>query len=79
KTKGRLTDQQRDTIDRLCSQRDQIAASLDIESSLIGSRSTLEQVVAEPTGDGLLMDWQKELLKNSLAELKAAEIAAAAE
>jgi ribonuclease D len=79
KIKGRLTDQQRDTIDRLCAQRDQIAAGLDIESSLIGSRSTLEQVVAEPAADGLLMDWQKDLLKASLDELKATEVAAAAE
>lgn len=74
KVKGRLTDQQREIIDRLCGQRDQIAAGLDIESSLIGSRSTLEQVIAEPEGREALMDWQKELLKECLNGVKAAEI-----
>jgi ribonuclease D len=74
KAKGRLTDQQRDTIDRLCAQRDQIAAGLDIESSLLGSRSTLEQVIAEPAGANLLMDWQKDLLSPTLEAMAQAEL-----
>lgn len=74
KTKGRLTDQQRDTIDRLCAHRDQIALGLDIESSLIGSRSTLEQVIGEPAGEDALMPWQRQLLAESLQSLKSPEI-----
>jgi ribonuclease D len=74
KAKGRLSDQQRDTIDRLCAQRDEIAAGLDIESSLLGSRSTLEQVIAEPTGVNLLMDWQKQLLTPALADMVQTEL-----
>jgi ribonuclease D len=74
KAKGRLTDHQRDAIDRLCAQRDQIALVLDIESSLMGSRSTLEQVVADPNGESPLMTWQRELLKESLAELRASAV-----
>ena len=72
KAKGRLTDQQRDSIDRLCVLRDQIAVGLDIESSLIGSRSTLEQVIGEPAGDEALMPWQRELLGESIKGFQAA-------
>ncbi|MEQ1748134.1 MAG: HRDC domain-containing protein [Prosthecobacter sp.] len=62
KIKGRMTDAQRDAVDRLCTQRDQIALGLEIEGSLLGSRSTLEQVVSEPTAVSPLMEWQKQLL-----------------
>ncbi len=62
KIKGRMTDTQRDAVDRLCAQRDQIALGLEIEGSLLGSRSTLEQVVSEPTAQSPLMEWQKQLL-----------------
>jgi ribonuclease D len=60
----RATDEQRAAIDRLCKKRDKIAATLDIESSLVGSRADLEAVVLRP-GDAdapRLMTWQRELL-----------------
>lgn len=66
KPKARLNDGQRDQIDRLCGLRDEVALQLDIESSLLGSRSTLEELVANAGGDGILMDWQRELLAPSL-------------
>lgn len=66
KAKARLTEQQRDAIDSLCLRRDKIAEGLDIESSLLGSRSTLEQVIAEADGANGLMEWQKELLHQAL-------------
>lgn len=55
-----MTDAQRDAVDRLCAQRDQIALSLEIEGSLLGSRSTLEQVVSEPVSESPLMEWQQD-------------------
>lgn len=67
KDKARLSEQQREAIDSLCLRRDKIAESLDIESSLLGSRSTLEQVIARPDSDNGLMEWQKELLHAVLA------------
>lgn len=69
KAKARLSDTQRDQIDKLCGLRDQIAAGLDIDSSLLGSRSTLEEVVAEEAGTASLMDWQREILKQPLTDV----------
>jgi ribonuclease D len=66
KAKARLSDTQREQIDRLCVLRDKVAESLDIESSLLGSRSTLEEVVADEQGLNALMEWQRELLKEPL-------------
>lgn len=74
KAKGRMTDAQRDAVDRLCAQRDQIALSLEIEGSLLGSRSTLEQVVSEPVSESPLMEWQQQLLA-PIIEPVCAEIA----
>jgi ribonuclease D len=66
KPKARLSEAQRDRIDQLCAERDRVAAALDIESSLLGSRGTLESLVI--TGeDGLLMDWQKQQFGAALA------------
>jgi ribonuclease D len=62
KTKGRLSDAQRDAIDRLCGQRDSIANGLDIEPSLLGSRSTVEDLVVQGDPVTHLMPWQHELL-----------------
>lgn len=62
KTKSRLSDAQRDAIDRLCGQRDTIANGLDIEPSLLGSRSTVEDLVVEGDPMTHLMPWQHELL-----------------
>jgi ribonuclease D len=54
-------------VDRLCGARDQVANGLEIESSLLGSRGTLEQVVAAKSAEGLMMGWQKELMKEPLS------------
>jgi len=71
KAKARLSDTQRDQIDRLCAFRDKIAVDIDIESSLLGSRSTLEQVIAEPEGATALMEWQRALLQDGLEQQQA--------
>ncbi len=66
----RATDEQRAAIENLCKKRDAIAASMDIESSLVGSRADLEAVVLR-SGDDLvphLMAWQRELLEADVAE-----------
>ncbi|SKB01550.1 ribonuclease D [Prosthecobacter debontii] len=73
KAKARLTDAQRDQIDQLCGMRDKIAEALDIESSLLGSRSTLEEVVAVQAGVGALMEWQREILKAPLESVLSAQ------
>lgn len=69
KVKSRMTDAQRDAVDRLCGHRDRIAVALEIEGSLLGSRSTLEQVIAEPEGLAHLMAWQAEILAPAMVEL----------
>jgi ribonuclease D len=65
--KSRFSEEERALVDRLCAARDQVAAGLEIESSLLGSRGTLEQVVAAKSAEGLLMAWQMELMKEPLA------------
>lgn len=75
KTKGRMTDGQRDAVDRLCAQRDQIALGLEIEGSLLGSRSTLEQVVSEPVHENPLMAWQQQLLASAIEQVRVNEAA----
>jgi ribonuclease D len=71
KVKGRMTDSQRDIVDRLCAQRDEIAQQLDIEGSLLGSRSTLEQVVSDLGAEGAaLMDWQLQLLQPAIQSIE---------
>ncbi len=70
KARGRLSDRERQLIDQLCAHRDSVAVGLDIESSLLGSRSTLEQVVAEAAGETRLMQWQRELLVRGLEAVK---------
>jgi ribonuclease D len=62
KVKGRLSDAQRDQIDRLCQQRDRIAEGLGIESSLLGSRATMEDLVIQGRPEVHLIDWQRDLL-----------------
>lgn len=71
KAKGRMSDSQREIVDRLCAQRDQIALNLEIEGSLLGSRSTLEQVVSEPAADCPLMNWQRQLLAPVIEQIHA--------
>jgi ribonuclease D len=76
--KSRFSDEQRALVDSLCQQRDRIAEGLEIESSLLGSRSTLEQVVAEGGAEGQLMDWQRSLLAGPLAAVPASDSQASA-
>lgn len=64
--KSRFGEDERALVDRLCAARDEVAAGLEIESSLLGSRGTLEQVVAARSAEGLMMGWQSELLKEPL-------------
>jgi hypothetical protein len=66
-----MSDSQREIVDRLCAQRDQIALNLEIEGSLLGSRSTLEQVVSEPAADCPLMNWQRQLLAPVIEQIHA--------
>ena len=59
-----ITEAQKDRIESLCVARDKKAETLGIESSLLGSRATIEAVVLQPVSeiDSILMPWQKELL-----------------
>ncbi len=65
--KSRFGEEERALVDRLCGARDQVAAQLEIESSLLGSRGTLEQVVAAKSAEGLMMGWQMDLMKEPLS------------
>lgn len=76
KTKGRLSDAQRDAIDRLCGQRDTIANGLEIEPSLLGSRSTVEDLVVQGDPVTHLMPWQHELLFDAVNQALAKPAAA---
>ena len=62
KSKGRLSEAQREAIDWLCHERDGIAKGLDVEPSLLGSRSTVEDLVVQRDPTAHLMPWQHELL-----------------
>lgn len=68
--KGRLSDRARDEIESLCKLRDSVAAGLDLESSLLGSRATLEGVVAAEEGLHNLLPWQQELLRPGLERVR---------
>jgi ribonuclease D len=68
--KSRFGEEERALVDRLCAMRDEIAASLNVESSLLGSRGTLEQVVASKSAEGQLMEWQKAQLAEPLSLVK---------
>jgi len=65
----RATDEQRAAIDELCKKRDAIAATMDIESSLVGSRADLEALILRPEDADAphLMNWQRELLDKAEA------------
>lgn len=76
KTKGRLSDAQRDAIDRLCVQREAIANGLDIEPSLLGSRSTVEDLVVQGDPVTHLMPWQHELLFDAVNQALTSSVAA---
>ena len=63
RAKSRMTDVQRDIVERLCAGRDEIAKTLDVEGSLLGSRGDLEQLVVNPQDESPLMPWQEEVLR----------------
>jgi ribonuclease D len=71
--KSRFGEEERALVDRLCGLRDEVAATLNVESSLLGSRGTLEQVVASKSAEGHLMEWQKTLLAEPLSLVKGGE------
>jgi ribonuclease D len=60
KSKGRLTDEERSEVEKLCQYRDTQAVQLGLEASLLGSRSTLEAVVASEDGEKDLLEWLRE-------------------
>ncbi len=64
--KSRFGDEERALVDKLCEMRDRVALGLEVESSLLGSRGSLEQVVAERNAESQLMGWQREQLKEAL-------------
>jgi ribonuclease D len=69
KTKGRLSDTQRDQIDKLCAHREKVALELEIEPSLLGSRSTIEELVIEGNPANHLMSWQHDLMARGLEQV----------
>ena len=71
RARGRLSEAQRDAVDVLCSRRDQVASGLDIEGSLLGSRSDLELWLSgqgQQSGSPL-MPWQESIMGPILAEV----------
>ncbi len=70
--KSHFSEEERALVDKLCGMRDRVAGGLEVESSLLGSRGTLEQVVAAKTANGQLMNWQKDLLSEALGLLEPA-------
>ncbi len=69
KTKGRLSDLQRDQIDKLCAHREKVALELEIEPSLLGSRGTIEDLVVDGAPRDHLMEWQHTLLASGLHQV----------
>lgn len=59
-----ISESQRARIEQLCAERDRKAESLGIETALLGSRGTLEEVILQSGGAGgaALMPWQREVL-----------------
>jgi ribonuclease D len=73
KTKGRLSDTQRNQIDKLCAHREKVAQELEIEPSLLGSRATLEELVVDGNPAAHLMSWQHDLLARGLEQVLQAQ------
>jgi ribonuclease D len=70
KAKGRLSDEERTEVEKLCQFRDEQAGQLGLESSLLGSRSTLEAVIASEAGELDLLEWQRELLAKGISDAR---------
>ncbi len=77
---NRWTAEEEKRADALKKERDRVAADLDLESSIIAPRATLEAIAARPQAAAeLLMPWQRELLGLSVdadASLTASAVAA---
>jgi ribonuclease D len=59
-------------FNRLKSHRDRVAEDLEIDQTLIAAKAIMEQIAASPTEevvDGLLMDWQRVLMKKAVDPL----------
>ncbi len=71
-----ITEAQKDRIEKLCASRDKKAEALGIESSLLGSRATLEQVVLQPPDEAanILMPWQREVLGPNVSKASSATL-----
>ena len=67
---GRMSDKAREQLDKLCAAREKVASGLELEPSLLGSRGTLEQVVARQEGIEELMGWQREVMAGPLDEAR---------
>jgi ribonuclease D len=66
KPKGRLSEGQRTRIDQILKVRERAAEELGLEPSLLGSRSTVEGMVANPEQPSPLMGWQQAVLAEAL-------------
>lgn len=71
KARGRMSEEARQQVENLCTIRDARAQELGIESSLLGSRSTLESLIASPDGMNELLPWQRAALGDDLARIHA--------
>jgi ribonuclease D len=67
---GKLSERAREQLDKLCGEREKTANELELEPSLLGSRASLEQVVARADGIAELMDWQVGLLAAPLQQAR---------
>ena len=59
-------------FNRLKSHRDRVAEQLELDQTLIASKATMEQLAADPTEEtagGLLMDWQRALMRKAVDSL----------
>jgi len=62
-TRLRSTGEQEKRFEQLRLKRDQLAAELALDPSVLASRSALEKVVREPEAvETVLMRWQRDLL-----------------
>jgi ribonuclease D len=66
----RMTEDDKARIDRLCKHRDAKAAGLGIESSALGARALMEELILDGKGApaARLLPWQREVLGDALEE-----------
>ena len=68
-TKGPLTQKELERQDRIKSHRNRVAEELDIDPTLIATRSVVAQLAREPRNLNGMLAWQRELMKPCLAQL----------